>query len=224
MKTLNNENPNRLFLALEFIALCAVLPSVIIYFRLAPYMFAFLWGAASYGLWILWRKMGEDRAAWLELWGWDAVHWKNLRPILIRWVLCCAGMVLFTYLIDPDRLFQMFLAKPYFVLLLFVFYPIFSALPQEFIFCSFFFRRYAPFFQTDRAKIIASSITFAYAHVLFINWVAPLLSLIAGVIFAQTYAKSRSLALVTIEHGLYGNFLFMVGLGWYFFGGAVGAH
>lgn len=119
---------------------------------------------------------------------------------------------------------DLFMVKPYFVLVLFCLYPILSALPQEIIFCSFFFRRYAPFFKTERAMIIASAIIFAYAHVLFINPVAPFLSIIAGLIFASTYAKSKSLALVTIEHGLYGNFLFFIGLGWYFYGGAINHH
>ncbi len=58
---------------------------------------------------------------------------------------------------------------------------------------------------------------------MFIDWVAPTLSLVAGYIFAKTYSETRSLALVTIEHGLYGNYLFLVGLGWYFHGGAVAA-
>jgi len=101
-------------------------------------------------------------------------------------------------------------------------YPILSALPQEFIFCSFFFERYKKFFPNEKVMIVASAVVFAFAHVLFINWVAPVLSFIAGLIFAMTYAKTKSLALVTIEHGLYGNVLFLVGLGWYFYGGAVG--
>jgi len=221
-KNAQNLNFRRYWLMIEFILLCAVLPSVIIVYRLAPYMFGFLWGAAAYGLWIMYRQYREDRAAWIDIWGWRAVTWHNLRPILTRWVLCCIGMVAFTYVVAPDRLFALFLERPGMVLTLFVFYPIFSALPQEFIFCSFFFRRYAVFFPSVQAKVIASAITFAYAHILFINWIAPLLSLIAGFIFARTYAKTQSLALVTIEHGLYGNFLFFVGLGWYFFGGAVG--
>lgn len=69
--------------------------------------------------------------------------------------------------------------------------------------------------------IIASAITFAYVHMLYINPIAPILSFVGGIIFAQTYYKHRSLALVTIEHGLYGNFLFLLGLGWYFYSGSV---
>ena len=65
----------------------------------------------------------------------------------------------------------------------------------------------------------AVTIIFAYVHIIFINPVAPLLTLIGGYFFTSTYAKHKSLALVTIEHALYGNMLFTLGLGWYFWGG-----
>lgn len=130
-------------------------------------------------------------------------------------------MTIFLYFVDPSRMFELVQERPRLVVFLLLLYPLLSALPQEFIFCSFFFERYKPFFKTGWPMIFASAVVFAYAHVLFINWVAPLLSFIAGLIFAETYARHKSLALVTIEHGLYGNYLFVVGLGWYFYGGAV---
>lgn len=204
-------------LALEFFLLCILLPTIIIVYRLAPQMFFFLWSTALY----CWITVLIKEDFWRDVWKWEAVTWPAMKWILVRWVFACIGMTAFLYCVDPDRLLDLFMTKPYFVIVLFCLYPILSALPQEIIFCSFFFRRYAPFFKTERSMIIASAIIFAYAHVLFINWVAPFLSIIAGLIFASTYAKSKSLALVTIEHGLYGNFLFFIGLGWYFFGGAV---
>lgn len=207
------------FLLLEFTILCIGLPTLVIACRLAPQMFLFLWGAAIY-CWFTLRKNHPETIS--GLWGWQAVTWKNLRPILIRWVFASVGMLVFLKLYDPDRLFFLLEHNPKIVPFLLVLYPILSALPQEFIFCSFFFSRYARFFQTDRAKILASAVVFAYAHVLFINPVAPVLSFIGGLIFARTYAQHKSLALVTIEHGLYGNALFMIGLGWYFWHGAVG--
>ena len=131
-------------------------------------------------------------------------------------------MLVFIYFYDPTQMFGIFERTPwYFPIFLCIMYPLLSALPQEFIFCSFFFERYKKFFPTDKIMIIASAIVFAYAHVLFIKLGAPALSFFAGIIFAMTYAKTKSLALVTIEHGLYGNVLFIVGLGWYFYGGAV---
>ena len=104
---------------------------------------------------------------------------------------------------------------------IFLLYPVLSALPQEYIFCSYFFQRYKPLFGAGTAVIIASAVVFAVAHILYINWVAPLIGLGGGLLFALTYAKHRSLALVTLEHGLYGNTLFFIGLGWFFWGGSV---
>lgn len=69
--------------------------------------------------------------------------------------------------------------------------------------------------------VAASAVTFAYAHCLYLNPIAPTLSLLGGVIFALTYLRTKSLATVTIEHGLYGDFLFFIGLGMYFYGGNV---
>ena len=206
------------WLALEFVLLCLCLPTIIIVYRFAPYMFAFLWGAAGYCYLVLRFQHHEHLR---DLWKWSAVTWANMRPILIRWVFASIGMLAFIYLYDPERVFGLVRDRPQIIPFLLFMYPVLSALPQEFIFCSFFFERYKAFFKSDRAKIIASAIVFAYAHVLFINWVAPSLSIIAGLIFAMTYNKTKSLALVTIEHGLYGNVLFLVGLGWYFYGGAV---
>ncbi|MGB4057168.1 MAG: CPBP family glutamic-type intramembrane protease [Alphaproteobacteria bacterium] len=209
---------SRVFLALEFIALCIALPTSIIVFRLAPYMFFFLWSAWA----VCWSIYRHYHYAELKtLWRWRSVTWKNLRPILIRWAICSVLMFLFTWWYDPEKLFYIPRENPMLIPFLMVFYPIFSALPQEFIFCTFFFDRYKPFFPSNKVRVIASAIVFAYAHVLFINPVAPPLSLIAGLIFAGTFAKTRSLALVTIEHSLYGLVLFIVGLGWYFWAGAL---
>lgn len=206
-------------LLLEFVILCIALPTVIIVYRLAPFMFFFLWATAIY-CWVVLRFRYHEHLK--DIWKWEAVTWAAMKPILIRWGVASIAMFLFIYFYDPEKVFGIIKDRPQIIPFLLVMYPVLSALPQEFIFCSFFFERYAPFFKSEKRKIIASSIVFAYAHMLFINPVAPLLSLIAGAIFADTYSKSRSLALVTIEHGLYGNVLFLVGLGWYFYGGAVG--
>ena len=69
--------------------------------------------------------------------------------------------------------------------------------------------------------ISMSACAFCIAHILFLNWVAPVLGLMAGVLFAMTYWKTKSLAMVTLEHSLYGNALFVMGLGWFFWGGSV---
>lgn len=206
------------FLAFEFLCLCILTPGYIIYTKSAPFMFAFLWGAALYGFIIL-RFVYHDHLK--DIWKWKSVNWANMKPLLFRWVLACIAMTVFLYIYDGERMLQMAMERGGFVIILLCLYPILSALPQEFIFCSFFFERYKPFFGNGYVMVAASAITFAYAHCLYLNPVAPALSLLGGVIFALTYMKTKSLALVTVEHGLYGDFLFFIGLGWYFYGGSV---
>lgn len=202
----------------EFLILCVVVPGILIEFKLAPMMFFFLWAASLYAFIILRRHHGDTLS---DLWKWRAVTWAAMKPILVRWVICCVLMYLFLLWYDPARMFYVIEHRPQIIPALLAGYPILSALPQEFLFCSFFFIRYAPFFSAGWPMVLASSITFAYAHVLYINPVAPVLGFIAGLIFATTYRKTGSLALVTIEHGLYGNALFLIGLGWYFYSGSV---
>ncbi len=209
---------NRSYLLLEFFVLCVIVPGIIIYYTWAPLMFRFLYGAALYSFVIV---RLTDKRSLSEIFKWRAVTWKNLRPILIRFFFACIGMTLFLLWYDPERLFGLLYRRPDFAAALIVAYPIFSALPQELVFCTFFFARYKPFFGEGKWMILASAAIFAYAHILYINPVAPSLSFLGGLIFAMTYAKTRSLALVTIEHGLYGNALFLIGLGWYFYSGSV---
>ena len=208
----------RLWLVLEFCVLCLLIPTVIITFRLAPVMFFFLWGAALFCWFVIHYN---DKEFWKNSWKFEAVNKENLKVIIPRWIAATLGMLVFLYFYNPDNIFILFREKPQFIPVFMFAYPILSAFPQELIFCGYFFERFKPLFKTQRGRIIASAIVFAYAHVLYINWVAPLLSLIAGFIFATTYNKTRSISLVTLEHALYGISLFLVGLGAYFYGGNV---
>lgn len=210
---------HRNFIFVEFILLCIAMPAAIIMFRYAPYMFPLLWGAALYCL-IIFLLVGRTELR--AVWRFQEINPRNLKPVLLRFAAAAVGMAVFTWGYDPDRLFSLFYTRPDIIPRILVLYPLLSALPQEFIFCTFFFWRYGVFFHGARSMIFASALVFAFAHILFINPVAPPLSFIAGLIFAQTYQKTKSLALVTLEHGLYGNALFLIGLGWYFYHGAMG--
>ena len=204
------------YLAVEFIVIFIVLPTAIIIFRLLSYMLLFLW-ATSVVCWSIYRHYHYQQ---LEiLWRWKSVTWRNMKPVLIRWAICALLITIFTVLYDPERLFFLLREKPEIIPFLMFLYPVFSVLPQKFVFCTFFFERYKTFFPTITGRVLASAIVFAYAHVLFINPVAPVLSFIGGFIFAGTFAKTKSLALVTIEHSLFGMALFVIGPGWYFWSG-----
>lgn len=206
------------FLIIEFLLLCIAVPGYIILSRSAPFMFTFLWGATLYCFLIL--RVFYFKG-WHDLWRWDQVTWAHMKPILMRWVLGVISMAGFLYFYNPGAMFGLWHRNPEIIPWILFLYPVISALPQEFIFCSFFFRRYAPFFGSGWVIVAASAVVFAYCHILYINPVAPVLSLAGGIIFAMTYLKHKSLALVTIEHALYGNALFLIGLGQYFYSGGV---
>ena len=144
------QSMKRLWLPIEFILLCIALPTFIIVFRQAPNMFGYLWGAYAFCYLIMRYHFGITLK---DLWKWDAVTWENMKPILIRWALACIGMTAFIYFYDPERMFRLLLERPGFIPFLLILYPLLSAFPQEFIFCSFFFERYKRFFPTQTAMI-----------------------------------------------------------------------
>ncbi len=209
---------HKAFLIIELFVLAIVIPTIIITQKLAPKMFSFLWGTTLYCIIVYLLTSPRDLN---RVWNWPAVNWQTLRPIVLRWAAISVALLGFTWLLFPEKLFMLQRERPEILAIILFAYPILSALPQEFIFCTFFFKRYEIFFGADTRMLLASAIVFAYAHVLFINWVAPTLSLIAGLIFAHTYQTKQSLSLVTIEHALYGNTLFFIGLGWFFWGGSI---
>jgi len=209
---------SRTYLVAEFILLCLVLPTIVWVCVLAPYMFALLWVAALY-CYLVFRFVFKEQLK--NEWKFNQITWKTLKPVLIRWVIASLLITVFVFFYEPERLFNIPRNNPEIIPFLMLAYPVISALPQEFIFCSFFLRRYTQFLTTAPMQIIASALVFGYAHMLFINWIAPVFSFMAGLIFASTYIKTRSLSLVTLEHALYGNSIFLIGLGWYFYSGGV---
>lgn len=211
---------SKIWLYSELVLLMVVLPSVLALVFSTRYLLPVMWLTTFY-CHLMYRVVScTPTRVW---WGASAVTWANLKPILLRFVLCASAMALLTWAFAPQLLFGFVTEKPALWLMVMLLYPVLSVVPQEIIFRSFFFARYPRLFDTKWAMILASGVTFGLAHLIFHNWVAPVLCLIGGVLFAMTYHRHRSLLLVAIEHALYGDFLFTIGLGRYFYHGAVGA-
>ncbi len=196
------------------------LPMLLYYALPTKYLLPVIWSAGLYSYLVLRHTAPEVTR---DLWSRHALIAANIVPMLKRFACCAALLTLLTRLFAPALLFSFVRTQPAFWLLVMVAYPLLSVIPQEIIFRSFFFARYKHLFTTPRLMILASGIAFGFAHILFHNWVAPLLCLLGGVMFARTYHQQRSLLLVSLEHALYGNFLFTLGLGRYFYHGTVAA-
>lgn len=182
------------------------------------YLLPCMWLTALYGH-IVYRALADLPET--VYWRWPQVNWANLRPMLLRFAVCTVLTSLFVALWRPTLFLSFVCEKPKFWAFVMVAYPVLSVVPQEMIFRTFFFQRYQRLFRRETVTVLASAAIFAAAHLIFQNWVAPLMCLIGGYFFATTYAKTRSLALVALEHALYGCMVFTVGLGTYFYHGAV---
>jgi membrane protease YdiL (CAAX protease family) len=82
-----------------------------------------------------------------------------------------------------------------------------------------FFHRYRPLFPAPWMLIVASAVVFSFSHIVFRNWIALVLTLLGGLLFAWRYHQTRSFRAVWLEHVLWGWLLFTCGLGVYFLSG-----
>ncbi len=205
---------------IEILILGFIFPIFIVFFSLSNYILIFLWIIFLYSL-VIYLVFYKENNIFKN--SFKLIKYKKyFLIIIIRWLLALILLYYFTKFFFPEKLFSLQRDNNSLLYKIIIFYPIFSALPQEFIFCTFFFNRYKSLFRNEKKMIFMSSIIFCFAHIFVINWVAPLLGIFGGFLFALTYSRTKSLILVSFEHALYGNTLFFLGLGWFFWGGSVG--
>ena len=102
-----------------------------------------------------------------------------------------------------------------------ILYPVLSVYPQGIVYRAFVFERYGSLFAPAWLIVFASAAAFGYLHIVFRNWVAVGLTFAAGLLFAFRYLQTGSLLISSFEHALYGCAVFTVGLGRWFYHGAV---
>ena len=142
------------------------------------------------------------------------INWmKFFRETLIKLVAIAFITVAFVFFSDKGSLFKVVLNKPILWLILLFVYSAFSVYPQELIFRTFYFQRYENLFQNKKVFIFINAIVFSLAHLFFRNTLVIVLTFLGGLLFAFTYKKTKSTLLVTIEHAIYGCWLFTVGMG-----------
>jgi membrane protease YdiL (CAAX protease family) len=166
---------------------------------------------------LLWRDREFDRR---ELFNWRGVR-NGIGSVLIRYALLMTALSLLILYVDPGEFLKMPRERTQIWILLMIFYPFFSVYPQELVWRTFFHHRYRPILPNRWAMMTASALAFGWMHIVFRNPVAVAMTVAGGALFAFTYERTRSTAAVWIEHGLYGCAMFTLGLGVYFYGGAV---
>ncbi|MEP1489444.1 MAG: CPBP family intramembrane glutamic endopeptidase [Algibacter sp.] len=119
----------------------------------------------------------------------------------------------FVWFTNKELLFNVLLNKPKLWLLILFIYSFFSVYPQELIYRAFYFERYKPLFENEKVFLLINAVVFSLAHLLFKNALVLILTFLGGLFFAFTYYKTKSTVLVSIEHAIYGCWLFTVGMG-----------
>jgi uncharacterized protein len=205
-----------LFLALEFAAVFVIVPLLIYYRRIPHLPIPYLLLTAS-GVFFLLRCDATFSISQLTAWG-------NVRPflttILIRDAVCVIGLGMAVYFLAPQLLFSLIRRSPGLWALIFLFYPLLSVYPQELLYRAFFFHRYQPLFGSGWGMVATSALAFGFVHIIFRNWLAVGLCVIGGFLFSLTYQTSGSLLLACLDHAIFGNFLFTIGLGQFFYHGS----
>ena len=136
-------------------------------------------------------------------------------PLLLFAVFAIVSTVMVA-LLEPERLFSVVRTNPGLWLLMLVVYCLFSVYPQTLVFRSFFIERYRPLFGDEWMLLLAGAVAFAWAHTIIAHPLVFALTFCGGILFGRTWLKSHSALTVSIEHALYGFWLFTVGLGGYF--------
>lgn len=139
------------------------------------------------------------------------------KAILVRSALVVAALIFLVWAVQPDQFFSFPAQQPVVWMVVMVLYPLLSALPQELIYRTYFFHRYGDIISPKNATIISSALAFAFVHIIYDNWWAVGLSFVGGILFGLTYARTKSLFWVTVEHAIYGCLIFTLGMGNYFY-------
>jgi membrane protease YdiL (CAAX protease family) len=208
----------RIWLTLEMLLLYVGAP-LVVYALLFTYRFP-LFSILAVVFLIFLVILSLDRS-----FSWRAVFtfrlgWLTLASIFALFAVAGPLLALFAYHDNPRR----FLAFPRYAqelwLTVMLLYPLLSVTAQEIMFRVFFYTRYRALFGTDtQGAIVLNAVLFTFAHIVFQNLTTLVISFLGGLLFAWRYEKTRSFWAVTLEHSLYGNLIFTVGLGRYFYTG-----
>lgn len=200
------------WLWIEFAAVFWVMPAVFVWLDAPVHLFPALWVWAGVCLWWLLRDRSFDRG---NLWRADGVR-RAWRGVLGVFIPAAAALTLWAYTAHPDRFFHLPRNRPQFWAVIMLLYPVLSVYPQNLIHRAFLFHRYRTILPRPWMRVLIGAAAFGWAHIVMENFPAVALTFLGGLLFGWTYERTRSLLAASLEHAMYGCWVFTVGLGFYF--------
>jgi membrane protease YdiL (CAAX protease family) len=144
----------------------------------------------------------------------STINWRRFwKATSLKLLFIAFITLLYVWFTDESHLFIVIRTKPLlWVIILFV-YSFLSVYPQELLYRTFFFQRYQYLVNNEKLFIFINAIIFSLGHLFFKNTLVIVLTFLGGLLFAFTYHKTKSTLLVSIEHAIYGCWLFTIGMG-----------
>ena len=175
----------------------------------SQFIMPLLWISFIYAAIILYRSKPNLSLFHIEL--------KELLIVLKHFFIIAPIISFFVWYYYPDILFSFVINNRLLWIIVMFLYPILSAFTQEVIFRAFFTYRFENIIKNRYILILINAIIFSYIHCVFENMIAIIFTFFGSLLFMNTYLRSRSLLLCSIEHSLYGNLIFTLGIGQYFY-------
>lgn len=142
------------------------------------------------------------------------LDWKAFfKHVVFKLIIIAFMTIVYMWFTSKSDLFITLYKKPQLWVIILFAYAIFSVYPQELIYRTLFFQRYKMLVKSKTLFIFLNASLFSLAHIFYKNPLVLLITFLGGILFALTYDKTKSTLLVSIEHTIYGCWLFTVGMG-----------
>lgn len=204
----NFQRPKEIKKIIELFLLFVVTPLLLLFLNSISIKITYLFLAIVYIFWVSIRTKSSFNQKKVE-----SSRRKILVQIGIRFIIIAIGTTLMLFFQEREALFNVMLNKPFLWLKFNAIYVLVSVIPQEFIYRTFFTKRYQKLINNEFFFILLNAALFSLAHIWFRSWVVLGFTFIGGILFIKTYLKTKSVWLVIIEHSLYGVWLYTVGYG-----------
>ncbi len=200
----------------EMILLFGVLPLVVLWLNTQA-LLAILW---LFALGILVALLRDRTFSRRGLWNAQAMsdHWK---PVVVRFGILAPVILFATWRLTPELLFSFPRERPALFALILFGYPVVSVYPQGIIYRAFLLHRFRPLLRNPRVRVAIAALCFGFLHIIFKNPIAPVITLLGGVMFTWTHERSKSLFVSSFEHTLFGLWVMTTGWGAFLYPGTV---
>ena len=174
-------------------------------------MFPALFAGTALGLWLLQRTAG--------------FRWRDLaggrldRAAVAAFAAATFAVALAVAMATTGDPLRFAMARPGFLLLILICYPILSALPQELVFRVLWFRRFAAILPGGWPGIVLNAAGFSLAHLMYWSGTVAAMTFAGGLAFAWAYQRRGCFAMAVVMHALAGLIVFALGLGMFFHSG-----